>query len=174
MRQIFWANLHGSGWAACHQTAQAQHQTPTLACCACSTNLEMGLSGLTIQGYWFLRLVKLIFFFVGPPGGILWISLWGGHFTEFFNFWGTDLAHRDLPKNEFFKILSVLFPGTKTFDDFSPKVQISKFCLYESMNWVQAFMLKGFLWGLGTCRTFHNWVTKFSVFACPQLYTLPT
>ena len=53
---------------------------------------------------------------------------------------------------------------------FSPKVQISKFCSCKSMNWVQASMLKGFLWGLGTCHTFHNRVTKFSVFACPQLY----
>ena len=72
MHQIFWANLHGLGWAACHQTAQAQHQTPTLACCSCSMNSEMSLSGSTIQGHWFLRLVKFIFFFVGPPGGILW------------------------------------------------------------------------------------------------------
>ena len=53
---------------------------------------------------------------------------------------------------------------------FFPKVQISKFCSYKSMNWVQASMLKGFLRGLGTCHTFYNWVTKFSVFACPQLY----
>ena len=52
---------------------------------------------------------------------------------------------------------------------FSPKVQISKFCSYKSMNWVQASMLKGFLQGLDTCHIFHNWVTKFSVFACLQL-----
>ena len=41
------------------------------------------------------------------------------------------------------------------------------------MNWVQGSMLKGFLRGLGTCHTFHNWVTKFSVFACLQLYPWP-
>ena len=121
MRQIFWANLQGSGWAACHQTAQAQRQTPTLPCHSCSMNSEMGLSGSTIQGHWFLRLVKFIFFFVGPLGGILWIFLWGSHLTEFFNFLGTDSARRDLSKNEFFKILSAFFPGAKIFDDFFPK-----------------------------------------------------
>ena len=121
MRQIFWANLHGLGWAARHQPAQAQHQTPTLVCCSCSTNSEMGLSGSTIQRHWFLRLLMFIFLFVGPPGGILWIFLWGSHLTEFFNLLRTDSAHRDLPKNEFFKILSALFPGAKFFDDFFPK-----------------------------------------------------
>ena len=131
MRQIFWANLHKSGWAASHQTAQAQHQTPMLACCSCSTNSEMGLSGSKIQGHWFLRLVKLIFFFVGPPGGIFWIFLWGSHLTEFFNFLGTDSAHRDLLKNENFKILSALFPGAKIFDDFFPKSPDIKMLLVQ-------------------------------------------
>ena len=131
MRQIFWANLYGSGWAACHQTGQAQHQTPTLACCSCPTNSEMGMSGSTIQGHWFLRLVKFIFFFVGPLGGTLWISLWGSHLTEFFNFLGTDSAHRDLPKNKFFEILSALFPGAKFFDNFFPKSPDIKILLVQ-------------------------------------------
>ena len=121
MHQIFWANLQGLGWAAHHKTAQAQHQTPMLACCSRSTNSEMGLSGSTIQGHWFLRLVKFILFFVGPLGGILQFCLWGSHLTDFFNFLGTDSAHRDLPKNKFSKILSALFRGAKIFDDFFPK-----------------------------------------------------
>ena len=131
MHQIFWANLHRSGWVACHLTAQAQNQTPALACCSWSTNSEMGLSGSTIQGHWFLRLVKFIFFFVGTPGGILWNFLWGSLSTQLFNFLGTDSAHRDLPKNEFFKILSALFPGAKIFDVFFPKSPDIKILLIQ-------------------------------------------
>ena len=133
MCKIFWANLHRLGWMAYHQTAQAQHQTPMLACCPCSMNSEMALSGSTRQGHWFLRLVKLIFFFAGPLGGILWIFLWGSHLTEFFNFLGTDLTHRDLPKNKFFKILSVLFQAPTFLMTFFPKVQISKFRSYTAI-----------------------------------------
>ena len=166
MRQNFWANLHGSGWTARHRTAQAQHRKPMLACCPCSTNSEMGLSGSTIQENWFLRLVKFIFFFVGPLGGILW----GSHLTEFFNFWEQTQLIEIYPKMKISRIYR-RFSQLPTFlTTFFPKVQISKFCLYKSMNWVQASVLKGFLQGLGTCHTFHNWVTKFSVFACPQLY----
>ena len=130
----------------------------------------MGLSGSKIQGHWFLRLVKFIFFFVGPLGGILWIFLWGSHLTELFIFLRTDSAHRDLPKKNFSRFYQRFSQVPNFLTTFSPKVQISKFCSYKSMSWVQASMLKGFLWGLGTCHTFHKWVTKFSVFACPQLY----
>ena len=54
------------------------------------------------------------------------------HSTEFFNFLGTDSAHRDLPKNEFFKFLSALFPGAKIFDDFFPKSPDIKIPLVQS------------------------------------------
>ena len=74
------------------------------------------------------------------------------------------------PKMNFSRFYQRFSQVPKFLTTFFPKVQISKFCLYKSMNWLQASMLKGFLRGLGTCHTFHNWVTKFSVFACPQLY----
>ena len=145
--------------------------TPTAACCSCTINSEMALSGSMTQGPWFLRPVKFIFL-------LCWVSerqfvnfIVGQPLSNFFKIFGeqTQLIEIYLKMNfsRFYQHFSQVPTSWMTF--FS-KVQISKFWLYKSMNWVQASMWKGYSQGLGTWHTFHNWVTKFSVFACPQLY----
>ena len=109
---------------------------------------------------------------------LCWAS--GRHFVKFFVrqplnnffkfFWEQTQLIEVYPKMNFSRFYRHFSQVPKFLMTFSPKVQISKFHSYKSMNWVQASMLNGFLWGLGTCHTFHNWVTKFSVFTCLQLY----
>ena len=93
--------------------------------------------------------------------------------SRIFWFFGNRLSSARSTQKWIFQDFIGTFPGANVFDKcFSQKVQISKFCLYKLMYWVQVSMSKGFLWGLGTCHTFHNWVTNFSVFACLWLYLI--
>ena len=102
---------------------------------------------------------------------LCWAS--GRHFVNFFcrqllkkkfNFWEHTQLIEIYPKMNFSSFYWHFFQEPKFLMTLFPKVQISKFRSYELMNWVQASMLKGFLWGLGTCHTFHNWV---STLQCP-------
>ena len=101
------------------------------------------------------------------------------HFVNFFVrqplnrifliFWEQTQLVEIYPKMNFSRFYRRFPQAPKILTTFFPKVQISKFRSYKLMNWVQASMLQMFLRGLGTCHTFHNRVTKFSVFACLQL-----
>ena len=114
MRQIFWANLHES---------DSPSSTPNTHANMLFLLYELGngLEWVNNTGTLIPKTSEAYFLLCWASGRHFLIFLWGSHLTEFFNFLGTDSAHRDLPENEFFKISSALFPSAKIFDDFFPK-----------------------------------------------------